>query len=127
MGINICLKCQLCYVGFFLITIRNGVSCRCKNNRCVNSTEVCNLIDDCGDQSDELVDSSCVEYIGCNFEDETFDPCNFTQDKSGDNFDWTRNAGWTPSYNTGPTRDHTYGTSVGTSKQCERCCIIIIS
>ena len=32
----------------------------------------------------------------------------------GDNFDWTRSRGGTASWNTGPTVDHTLGTSKGT-------------
>jgi len=84
----------------------------CSNARCINDTEICNFIDDCGDTSDEAVGGICNNYLGCNFEMDQ-DPCNFTQAKSGDDFDWTLNAGWTPSYNTGPTRDHTYGTSEG--------------
>ena len=86
---------------------------RCQNSRCIDPTSVCDFIDDCGDSSDEVLGGSCVDYIGCNFEDPKYDPCQFIQDKSGDNFDWTRNSGWTPSYNTGPTRDHTYGLSTG--------------
>ena len=32
---------------------------------------------------------------------------------SDDEFDWTYRTGYTPSYNTGPTRDHTLGTYHG--------------
>ncbi|XP_057298293.1 MAM and LDL-receptor class A domain-containing protein 2-like isoform X2 [Hydractinia symbiolongicarpus] len=85
----------------------------CQNANCINPNDICNFIDDCGDSSDENVGHQCNDYLGCNFEDDLFDPCNFTQDSTGDDFDWTRNKGWTPSYNTGPTRDHTYGTKVG--------------
>jgi len=38
--------------------------------------------------------------------------CGWTQDGS-DNFDWTRSKGSTASYGTGPSFDHTYGTSQG--------------
>lgn len=76
---------------------------------------MCNFIDDCGDTSDEDVGGTCNDYLGCNFEMDV-DPCNFTQDKTGDDFDWRLNSGWTSSYNTGPTRDHTYGTSQGSLK-----------
>ena len=43
--------------------------------------------------------------IDCNFDTST---CGFLQD-SVDNFDWTRHRGRTPSYNTGPSSDHTSG------------------
>ena len=87
--------------------------CRCANARCIEPSSICNFIDDCGDSSDEAVGGACINYIGCNFEDAINDPCNFTQDKNGDDFDWTRYQGWTPSWNTGPTRDHTFGQSTG--------------
>lgn len=46
----------------------------------------------------------------CDFEDASI--CNYQQDPT-DNFDWTRKAGRTTSSGTGPTNDHTYGTSAG--------------
>ena len=40
--------------------------------------------------------------------------CNWQQDHSGaDNFDWKRASGATPSVQTGPSFDHTYGTKQG--------------
>ncbi|CAH1243820.1 MDGA1 [Branchiostoma lanceolatum] len=48
-------------------------------------------------------------YGPCDFET---DLCQFTQD-TADDFDWTRHSGGTPSGNTGPTVDHTTGTSSG--------------
>lgn len=49
--------------------------------------------------------------LQCNFEDGL---CNWSQDKSGaDAFDWTRINGPTPSFNTGPWKDHTLGTCAG--------------
>ncbi len=53
----------------------------------------------------------CRGYIGCDFET-AVDPCNWTQ-STADDFDWTRNNGGTATVNSGPTRDHTYGTSFG--------------
>ena len=47
----------------------------------------------------------------CDFE--TTDICGFTQVTSVDQFDWTRHSGKTSSAMTGPTNDHTYGTSAG--------------
>ena len=35
----------------------------CKNNRCINYSLVCNLIDDCGDMSDEEM---CSNHVTCN-------------------------------------------------------------
>lgn len=39
--------------------------------------------------------------------------CGFTNDVAGDIFDWTLQAGRTASGNTGPSADHTLGTSSG--------------
>ena len=46
----------------------------------------------------------------------TFDKgmCGFVDDKNFDDFDWERNNGGTPSYWTGPKRDHTRGNNTGT-------------
>lgn len=71
---------------------------------------MCDLTDDCGDSSDEVVGGICMDFIGCSFEDRDFDACNMTQDTSSDDFDWTYNFHYAPSWNTGPTRDHTLGT-----------------
>ncbi|XP_019631236.1 PREDICTED: receptor-type tyrosine-protein phosphatase alpha-like [Branchiostoma belcheri] len=47
----------------------------------------------------------------CDFDS---DLCQYTQDTT-DDFDWTRDSGGTPTGKTGPTADHTTGTSSGTS------------
>ena len=44
--------------------------------------------------------------------------CGWTQDGS-DDFDWTRTSGGTPSHATGPSADHTYGTSQGKQSDME--------
>ena len=46
----------------------------------------------------------------CDFEDDGL--CGFDQDLY-DDFDWIRNSGGTNSTGTGPTNDHTYGTTKG--------------
>lgn len=58
----------------------------------------------------QLATGSC-DYSGdpCNFQD---DSCSFTQDNT-DNFDWVRTKGSTPTPGTGPTVDHSYGSSLG--------------
>jgi len=82
----------------------------CKNGACVDKSKLCDLTDDCGDGSDEGP-FICQGYIGCDFEN-VVDQCNWTQ-ATDDDFDWTRDNGGTPTVNSGPTRDHTYGTAKG--------------
>ncbi|KAK7098915.1 hypothetical protein V1264_003130 [Littorina saxatilis] len=52
-----------------------------------------------------------TNITSCDFE--AADLCGFTQQASGDQFDWTRHSGKTSSALTGPTNDHTYGTGAG--------------
>ncbi|KAM7390330.1 hypothetical protein PAMA_008482 [Pampus argenteus] len=75
---------------------------------CVEHLQLCDLVDDCGDGSDE---DGCSPELQCNFENGL---CDWKQEQSGgDVFDWTRIQGPTPSFNTGPLKDHTLGTSFG--------------
>eukprot|EP00794_Sanderia_malayensis_P017044 gene17044-18759_t len=82
----------------------------CRNGACVDINKMCDLTDDCGDGSDEEF-ATCRGYIGCDFE-QSVDPCNWTQ-STDDDFNWKRDRAGTASVNTGPTRDHTYGTAFG--------------
>ncbi|XP_071104753.1 MAM and LDL-receptor class A domain-containing protein 1-like [Haliotis cracherodii] len=78
----------------------SGSQFRCKRGACVPNSERCDFSDDCGDAG---------YPARCDFETSL---CSWTQDK-GDNFDWTRSNGQTSSVETGPSRDHTRGTSLG--------------
>lgn len=79
----------------------------CRNGACVDANSLCDFSDDCGDNSDE---QSCSNYFArCTFEN---DLCDWIQEKD-DEIDWIRNKGQTPSFSTGPSRDHTLGTVEG--------------
>ncbi|XP_058153872.1 MAM and LDL-receptor class A domain-containing protein 1 isoform X2 [Dasypus novemcinctus] len=77
-----------------------------RSKACVEALRLCDLVDDCGDNSDE---ASCDPELQCNFESGL---CNWEQDTE-DDFDWTRQRGPTPTLHTGPMRDHTRGTAEG--------------
>ncbi|XP_043336096.1 MAM and LDL-receptor class A domain-containing protein 1 [Cervus canadensis] len=73
---------------------------------CVKKLQLCDLVDDCGDYTDEV---DCVPELQCNFENGI---CNWEQDTE-DDFDWTRYQGPTSTLNTGPMKDNTLGTAQG--------------
>ncbi|XP_044084529.1 MAM and LDL-receptor class A domain-containing protein 1 [Neovison vison] len=79
----------------------------CRHSKaCVEKLLLCDLVDDCGDHTDE---DDCVPELQCNFENGI---CNWEQDTE-DDFDWTRKRGPTSTLNTGPMKDNTLGTAKG--------------
>ncbi|XP_040501291.1 MAM and LDL-receptor class A domain-containing protein 1 [Ursus maritimus] len=77
-----------------------------RSKACIDKLLLCDLVDDCGDRTDE---DDCVPELQCNFENGI---CNWEQDTE-DDFDWSRKHGPTSTLNTGPMKDNTLGTAEG--------------
>jgi hypothetical protein len=60
-----------------------------------------------------MTNGPCPPPASCDFET---DQCSFSNDIGDDDFDWIRSSGGTTTLGTGPTADHTVGTSQGKFK-----------
>jgi len=80
----------------------------CDRKACISQSRVCDLTDDCGDNSDEL---NCANYTQCDFENGICDWNNIYGEDA--NLKWEIGSGATASLDTGPSRDHTTGSSEG--------------
>jgi hypothetical protein len=80
----------------------------CGTKGCVSKTRVCDLIDDCGDSSDE---QNCQNYTQCDFENGL---CDWSHEffNTTKPLKWSWKSGSTVSTE-GPSRDHTLGLSTG--------------
>ncbi|KAL5006371.1 hypothetical protein ScPMuIL_015177 [Solemya velum] len=91
-----------------LLSNCGGNSFNCSRGACVPTSRVCDYTDDCGDNSDEI---NCSDHPGrCDF---AYGLDSWQQEVKRDRFDWKIINGKTGTYGTGPTRDHTTGTSLG--------------
>uniref|UniRef100_A0A6P8Q1I7 MAM and LDL-receptor class A domain-containing protein 1 n=1 Tax=Geotrypetes seraphini TaxID=260995 RepID=A0A6P8Q1I7_GEOSA len=75
----------------------------CANKHCIPKDNLCDFVDDCADNSDEISHICNIFNGRCNFE---FDMCTWEQNKN-DDFNWNLRSGSTPTIGTGPATDHT--------------------
>ncbi|XP_062512911.1 MAM and LDL-receptor class A domain-containing protein 1-like isoform X2 [Corticium candelabrum] len=87
---------------------KNEFTCL-QSKLCVKTDSMCDLHNDCYDNSDETY-SSCRSAFQCDFEHSV---CGFTNDKNNDSFDWILARGSTFSSQTRPGADHTTGNRNG--------------
>lgn len=76
------------------------------NKACVFKAQLCDFADDCGDNSDEVLEV-CKDYMVTNFEDPELPFGFFKQDHPSADFQWSRGNGTTVNKQTGPPFDHT--------------------
>ena len=80
---------------------------QCDNKVCIEFQQVCDVTDDCGDNSDEK-ENYCTTagYTRVDFEDDNH-PFGIFHSEGETSLGWERGAGMTPSPHTGPSFDHT--------------------
>ncbi|CAB4029849.1 MAM and LDL-receptor class A domain-containing 2-like, partial [Paramuricea clavata] len=91
-------------------TVPTSITCQvgqmsCDDGQCIAANKYCNFRKDCTDGSDE---KNCAAK--CDFET---NECGWRDNKYKDHIDFTRDTGGTPTPHTGPSVDHTLGTSLG--------------
>ena len=82
------------------------------NLACVTQSQTCDLSDDCGDGTDEML-AECYDYNQESFENPLSPFGYFQQDDEDADFKWSRGNGTTINTQTGPPFDHTYFDSNG--------------